>query len=98
MNESWYSEGGFLPSGLQAVTNDTGEPIVISPASQVGLVHVSPWRQPLPSFLDAIAGPLATTLRAAADWLDGDPQEPTEEAPAPRWQMNDRGGFDPIEE
>lgn len=51
------------------------------------------------TFLEAISGPLADLLRAAADWLDSDledlsePEEP--EPPAPRWIPNDRGGFDP---
>jgi hypothetical protein len=50
-------------------------------------------------FLEAIAGPLAETLRAAADWLDqGDelPDEAEAEQPEPVWQMNDRGGLDRV--
>lgn len=48
------------------------------------------------SFLDAIAGPLAALLRAAADWLDEEPEEEPEQVePPPKWIPNDRGGFDP---
>lgn len=55
-------------------------------------------------FLETIAGPLANLFESAAGWLDhqvalsgGDLELPEGEPERkPRWVLNDRGGFDPV--
>jgi hypothetical protein len=48
--------------------------------------------RPLAEFLDAIADPLAATLRAAADWLEGDPELPESEGDLElAWRIDERG-------
>jgi hypothetical protein len=85
------------------VVNDAPEATLVEYGSRNNPRHRTLGRlsmQRPASLLDAIADPLATVLRAAADWLDGEPGELYEpDEPAARgWRIDDRGQAVPVGE